>query len=222
MTNTTTRRSTVVSMGERSRRKREAILYVAADLFLKNGYLGTSMDEVAERAEVSKQTVYKQFSNKEALFIAIVNSMTSEASGRVRDEVKLIGESESPAAYLLAFAERQLEIVLTPQLMRLRRLVIAEAGRFPELGAALYAGGPGRAIETLTSAFEHFADHGLIAVDDPSVAASQFNWLVMGDPVNAVMLLGDKAIPKRQALRRHAVNAVRMFLAAYTPPDREP
>jgi ATP-dependent DNA ligase len=51
--------------------------------------------------------------------------------------------------------------------------------------------------------------------DDPAVAASQFNWLIMGEPLNRAMLLGDKAIPKPAELRRHAAAGVRMFLASY-------
>ena len=48
----------------RSARKRRAILDAAATTFLSNGYLGTSMDEIAALAHVSKQTVYKHFADK--------------------------------------------------------------------------------------------------------------------------------------------------------------
>jgi len=59
---------------------------------------------------------------------------------------------------------------------------------------------------------------GLLRVTDSSVAASQFNWLVMGQPINQAMLLGDKGIPSPEELRRHAVGAVDVFLAAYGVP----
>ena len=61
----------------------------------------------------------------------------------------------------------------------MRRLVIGEVGRFPELGAALYAGGPGRAIASLAPIFERLADRGALPVHDPLLAATQFNWLIM-------------------------------------------
>jgi len=99
--------------------------------------------------------------------------------------------------------------------MQLRRLVIGEAGRFPELGKALYEGGPRRAIEGLAATFERLAKRGLLTIDYPLTAASHFNWLVMGDPVNKAMLLGDRAIPGAAALRRHAAESVRVFIAAY-------
>ena len=208
---------TIATVSPRTQRKRQAILEVASELFLQKGYLGTSMDEIAEQARISKQTAYKHFASKEALFVAIVSRMTNDASDRVRDEVSTIGESKDPARYLKAFAERQLAIVLTPQLMRLRRLVIAEADRFPELGRALFSGGPGRAVETLTAALEQFKKLGLLKIGRPRSAASQFNWLVMGQPVNAVMFLGDDARPSARELRRHAAEAVSLFLAAYGP-----
>jgi TetR/AcrR family transcriptional regulator, mexJK operon transcriptional repressor len=199
-----------------TQRKRKSILEAATDLFLRNGYLGTSMDEVAQRADVSKQTVYAQFASKEALFVAMVGAMTSAAAGQVHNEVGVAPrDGDEVAGYLRAYAERQLKVVLTPRLMQLRRLVIGEVGRFPQLGRSIYDGGPKRAIGAIASTFETLADRGLLAVDDPLVAASHFNWLVMGDPVNRAMLLGDDAIPNRAALRRHAANAVRAFLEGY-------
>ena len=99
--------------------------------------------------------------------------------------------------------------------MQLRRLVIAEAGRFPELGKALHTRGPRHAIGRLTKAFELYRERGVVAGEDAGVAASFFNWLIMGAPVNDAMLLGDDAIPPPDALRRHARECVRIFLAAY-------
>jgi TetR/AcrR family transcriptional regulator, mexJK operon transcriptional repressor len=63
--------------------------------------------------------------------------------------------------------------------------------------------------------FERLADRGMLAIDDPAVAASQFNWLIMGEPLSRAMLLGDDAIPKPAELRRHAAAGVRVFLASY-------
>jgi hypothetical protein len=68
---------------------------------------------------------------------------------------------------------------------------------------------------TTTNWFKRLAGHGLLIIDDPLIAASQFNWLVMSEPLNKAMLLGDEAIPKPTALRRHAAEGVRVFLAAY-------
>ena len=71
------------SKSRRSARKRAAILGAATDVFLKGGYLGTNVDAIAAGSGVSKQTVYKHFGSKEALFIEIVASMTSDAGDLV-------------------------------------------------------------------------------------------------------------------------------------------
>jgi AcrR family transcriptional regulator len=200
----------------RSARKRQAILNAATEVFLQKGYLATNMDEIAALAAVSKQTVYKKFPSKETLFVEIVSSVTDRASDRVHSEMPDLAEGGDIAEYLRRYAYRQLTVVLTPRVMQLRRLVIGEVGRFPELARALFDGGPKRAIAALAAMLKRLADRGLLAIDDPGVAASQFNWLIMGEPLNRAMLLGDEAIPKPAELRRHAAAGVRMFLASYS------
>jgi TetR/AcrR family transcriptional repressor of mexJK operon len=199
----------------RSAQKRRAILNAATEVFLQKGYLATNMDEIAALAAVSKQTVYKNFASKETLFVEIVSSVANRASDRVHSEMPDLAEGEDMAEYLRRYAYRQLTIVLTPRVMQLRRLVIGEVGRFPELARALFDGGPRRAMAAMAVLFERLSDRGVLAIDDPAVAASQFNWLIMGEPLNRAMLLGDNAIPKPRELRRHVATGVRVFLASY-------
>ncbi len=211
----TPRRAGQVEEPGRSARKRAAILGAATDVFLSGGYLGTNVDAIAAGSGVSKQTVYKHFGSKEALFVEIVASMTNDAGDLVVDETPEPDDMAELAGYLRAYAEKQLTVVLTPRLMRLRRLVIGEVSRFPDLARVLYERGPQRALTKLTAMFERLAARGLLTVDDASVAASQFNWVIMADPLNRAMLLGDEAIPAAGALRRHVAEGVRVFLAAY-------
>jgi TetR/AcrR family transcriptional regulator, mexJK operon transcriptional repressor len=199
----------------RSARKRQGILAAATELFLRSGYLGTNMDEVANLAGVSKQTVYKQFSSKEALFIEIVTNMTNAGSDAVHNAVPRFVDGGDLAEYLRDYAFRQLVVVLTPKLMQLRRTVIGEVGRFPDLGTKLYEAGPKRAVAAFAAVLSDLAQRGLLSIEDPATAASDFNWLAMSASLNQVMLLGDDAIPSRAQLRRHAAHSVRVFLSAY-------
>jgi TetR/AcrR family transcriptional regulator, mexJK operon transcriptional repressor len=198
-----------------SARKHRAILDAALKVFLRSGYLGANMDEIATLSEVSKQTIYKHFSSKEALFVEIVTSMTDLASDTVHNEQPEPASGNNIAGFLQTYAHRQLTVVLTPRLMQLRRLVIGEVARFPELAQVLYERGPQRAIAALAQTFERLTARGLLVMDDAMIAASHFNWLVMSEPLNKAMLLGDEAIPKPAALRRYAAEGVRVFLAAY-------
>jgi TetR/AcrR family transcriptional repressor of mexJK operon len=199
----------------RSARKRAAILEAATTVFLRNGYVGTSMDEVAALAAVSKQTVYKHFVDKERLFTELVHLTVNEASDPVHDEVLNLRDTGDIEADLRELARRQLAKVMQPRLLALRRLVIGEAGRFPELGRAFYEQGPGRTIAALATAFERLAARGVLQVDDPLLAAELFNWSVMSIPLNLAMLLGDEDPRALADLDRYADNGVRVFLAAY-------
>lgn len=199
---------------ERPARRQHAMLDAATAIFLRDGYLGASMDEIAARSGVSKQTVYKHFSSKEALFIEIVGRMTTSTGDTVRTEIDL-EEGGDLARFLLDYALRQMHAVLTPEVMQLRRLVIGEVNRFPELARVLYERGPMRALNVLAGKFADLSTRGLLELADPMVAASHFNWLIMAHPLNEAMLLGDAAIPSPGELRRHAEAGVRVFLAAY-------
>ena len=199
----------------RSARKRQAILDAATTVFLRQGYLGTSMDEIAALAAVSKQTVYKHFSDKKSLFTEIVTSTVNEASDPVHDEVLGLQDSGDLEADLRDLARRQLGAVMQPRLLQLRRLVIGEAGRFPELGRAFYEQGPGRTVAALATTFERLAERGVLQVDDPLLAAQHFNWLIMSSPINQAMLRGDDGIPSPAELERYVDAGVRVFLAGY-------
>ncbi|WP_245317835.1 TetR/AcrR family transcriptional regulator [Ensifer sp. 1H6] len=140
------------------------------------------MDEVAAMAVVSKQTVYAHFGTKEALFLDIVTGMTGVAGDELEEQVADPIDGRPIEDFLLDFAEQQLAIVMTPRLMQLRRLVIGEAERFPELGKRLHAKGPRRSIDRLRKALAHYREAGDVEAQDLRAAASFFNWLVMGEP----------------------------------------
>jgi len=96
----------------RSTRKRRAILDAATKAFLRGGYRGTSMDEIAAAAGVSKQTVYKRFADKERLFCEIVITTVKEASDPVYEEVRDLQDSVDIDAALRDLARRPLALVI--------------------------------------------------------------------------------------------------------------
>lgn len=204
----------------RSLRKREAILRAAADLFLDKGYLGTSVDDIAAAAAVSKQTVYKHFGDKERLFTEIVIETTHRFGQPFFDEVETSRDAESVEPSLLGLARTLTATVMEPRVLRLRRLVVAEARRFPSLGRQYFEEGPGRGIVALASLFAGYAERGLLRLDDPGRAASHFTWLVVSTPINRVMLCGEGAAPSPDELEQMAREAVGIFLAAFGPAPR--
>jgi AcrR family transcriptional regulator len=201
----------------RTATKRRAIHAAATEVCLQHGYLGASMDEVAAKAGVSKQTVYKQFENKERLFAEIVlgtNEQLAEKLAKAYAET-LDGATDAREA-LRALAFRLLESLTSDGILQLRRLVIAEADRFPEVCGAWFTSGFEKSLETLGHALSRLTDRGLLRpLDDPTLVAYQFAGLVMYKPMNRAMFAGTRQRPKPDELETLADRAVDVFLASY-------
>ncbi|MFB7210872.1 TetR/AcrR family transcriptional regulator [Streptomyces sp. NPDC056255] len=198
----------------RSARKHQAIMDAATAVFMEKGYAGSSMDDIARLAAVSKQTVYKHFSDKEKLFAAIVLATT----GRLDTTIDLLADIPTDAANLeenLTRLARQFLTTLThPQVIQLRRLIIANADVFPDLGTEWYKKGFERGLATLASTFQRLADEGLLRIDDALLAANHFSGLLLWIPVNKAMFTG-RSQHTEADLDRYAVAGTRVFLTAY-------
>jgi TetR/AcrR family transcriptional regulator, mexJK operon transcriptional repressor len=204
----------------RSALKSEAITVAATKLFLRDGYRSTSMDQVAADASVSKQTVYKHFADKEQLFRAIVLGVTANSEAIIGELTSILGEDEVETAAdlreaLERFANRYIELVLEPNVLSLRRLVIAEAERFPDLARAYYEQAPARGIEVIAAAFRSFASRGLLTFEDAKLAAAHFAYLTLGIPQDKAQFRPDER-PSAADRKHLAEEAVRVFLVAYS------
>lgn len=176
------------------------------------------MDDIAALARVSKQTVYTHFSDKEALFTEIVLATTDQVDELVRAVVRALGETRNLDASLRELARRFVKELMRPQLLRLRRLVIATADRFPHVGRAWYEQGFERVLATLAEGFQRLSEDGLLDVEDPLVAAHHFVGMLLWIPVNRAMFTGNERSGTKAELDRYADQAVRAFLAAYGRP----
>lgn len=114
--------------------KREQILQGAVKVFLHNGYAGTSMDRVATAAGVSKQTIYSHFQDKEGLFTALIERVTTR---QIKLELGSDHFEGDPVQLLRKLAEAFLSKMEDREYISLLRVVVAESARFPEL-AQLY------------------------------------------------------------------------------------
>lgn len=199
----------------RSARKRRAILEAATAVFLDTGYQGSSVDQIAAQAAVSKQTVYKHFADKEQLFTRIILDTTDEIDGLVNTVTRALADTNDLAADLGDLANQFVATLMQPRVLRLRRLVIANADRFPETTRKWYEQGFERVLGTLSARFDHLAERGLLRLEDPVLAAHHFVGLLLWIPVNQVMFCGDDARGTDADLARYADAAVRTFLAAY-------
>ncbi|WP_232660349.1 TetR/AcrR family transcriptional regulator [Pseudonocardia sp. TRM90224] len=202
---------------DRQELKRQAIIDAAADVFQQNGYLGATTDEVATRASVSKQTLYKHFPDKQRLYAeTILDTTVRVVDGLSSTAASTLDDADDVRVALRELAGSYLRSLLRPEVLKLRRLVIAEADRFPDVGKAWFDRGFDNALVILGAALQRLAERGLLReLDDPTLAAYQFAGLVMYQPMNQVMFSGTEALPPEEKLDRIADSAVDVFLKTY-------
>ena len=167
------------------------------------------MDDIAAEARVSKQTIYTHFASKEELFSDLVLANAERVEGFISQIRPTLSGSRNVETGLRSLARLYLEFVMRPEVLRLRRLIIGEAGRFPDLARRYYELVPRRVYEALASEFRH------IGLRDPNTAAIHFAWLTLGFPLDQAMFLPAQAAAKGGNVDRTAASAVRVLLAAY-------
>jgi len=153
----------------RAQAKRDAILAAAQEFFIRHGFGSTSMDAIAVAANVSKQTLYRYYQHKEALFIATMQHMVFEHT-----MMTLFAElRETPMQSLpqlehalLTWAQVALENIMQPDYVALVRVLIAELPRFPSLGPLFFSVLPQEGSSVLRALLESAAAHGVIKARD--------------------------------------------------------
>lgn len=193
--------------------KARQVLGGARELFLELGYEGTSVDEIARRAKVSKPTVYAHFGDKRGLFTAFVRSECEEQGRRIfviAHEPGAVGDT------LQSIARHYLNFLLSPFAQGIFRLVIAESPRFPELGRAFYESGPQLGVSRLAVLLEAASRSGELAVSEPHEAARSFIELCKADLFYPTMF-GVLKKPTRAEINRSADRAAATFVRAYVP-----
>lgn len=198
---------------ERRHERREAILDVAEQSFLDNGYDRTTMSGIAAVLGGSKATLWSYFASKDLLFAAVLD----RASLEFRREVSLIlkaGDGVEQA--LTRFCREFLTKLTTPEVSALFRLVVGEAHRFPEVGRIFFESGPGRVRELLAGFLGQAMEAGRLRKSDPALAAQHLTGLCMGG-CHLQLLLGMIGKIGSPAIEAEVKQAVGAFMRAYAP-----
>jgi TetR/AcrR family transcriptional repressor of mexJK operon len=198
-------------------RTKVAVVEAATTLFLRHGYQGTSVDDIAALAKVSKRSVYNNFADKEKLFTEIVLGFSATAEEFADRLVAGLPNAPDVSAALRDLARRHLATVTRPQVLRLRRLIILEATRFPGLAAEYYRRAPGRVMDALTAAFRTLHGRGELTAPDPKRAAEHYSYLVLGATLDIALFDPERPAIPAEDLERIADDGVNAFLTAYRP-----
>jgi TetR/AcrR family transcriptional repressor of mexJK operon len=190
--------------------KRDLILSTARDLFLEQGFEGTSIDQIAEAARVSRQTIYNNFEGKEALFQALAGALADHVVEPLLGDELQGGDVETT---LTTLAERALALMVLPSTLALHRLVVTEAPKFPSVARQIYESGAERAARALAAYLALQSDRGVLAVADPELAAEHFFGMLAGHRQYRALL--GVSEPARPSLSTRTEQTVRAFLRAY-------
>nr|WP_232843784.1 TetR/AcrR family transcriptional regulator [Rhodobacter amnigenus] len=182
----------------------------ARDIFLRDGFEGASVDDIARAAGVSKATLYSYFPDKRLLFMEVARAECLRAA----DEAEALIDDDAAVADVLRLAgERIVAFAQSDFGQRMFRMCVAEADRFPALGAAFYDSGPKLIRERLTRYLAKAVERGELRIEDLDLAADQFAQLCKANLHDRAVFGQGVATPRDVA--RVVGGAVAMFMARY-------
>jgi TetR/AcrR family transcriptional regulator, regulator of autoinduction and epiphytic fitness len=196
---------------EVSRQKQESILKAALVAFLEFGYDRTTIDYVAQQAEVSTATLYKHFPSKADLFGGIMAQVwrTDQISSTP------VSPDLPPRSALLQIGQEYAQLLMSPNIQPLFRVVIAEASRFPELGTELYHRGKEPFLKRLHTYLQAQVAVGRLVIVDIPLASRQLLGMINDIIFWPRFLIMDLKISDSD-IENVIINAVETFLARYT------
>jgi AcrR family transcriptional regulator len=190
--------------------KRQEILDAAAVVLREHGFSGASMAAVSKRIGASKATLYRYFSSKEDLFLTTLLDAAHDQTTRLFD---LLRPSRDLRAVLERFGALFLELTLSPDVLAIRRILIAEGSR-SGLGQRLFDRGAKLSWAKMADFLRLSAEAGRLRDEDPWMMAMHLRGLLEADVVNRALLGAD--VDTRPAhLKRCAASAVDVLLRAY-------
>lgn len=168
--------------------KTAAILEGAMQVFLEQGYVGTTMDRVAAAAKVSKPTIYSHFRDKETLFNALIKQWVQKTQW-VTPSIEMLQLSATPPETLLRQLANNLLDSCTdsPEKITFIRLILGESGRFPALSRAFVQDMDKPVLDVLTQYLSACPELDLL---DPQAAAYMFVGTLIFYLITHVMLHG--------------------------------
>ncbi|SMO74122.1 TetR/AcrR family transcriptional regulator [Paracoccus laeviglucosivorans] len=192
-------------------RKFQQVLEGARTIFLRDGFEGASVDDIAREAGVSKATLYSYFPDKRIMFMEVFRS---ELARQAADASALI-EVDLPVDQILPFIVQIISAHIVSDFgLRIFRVSVGESERFPSLAQEYYEAGPTLLRQQLIKYLQHCVARGELRIPDFELAADQLIELSSATVHDRALFLGTKAIDK-ETLRRVNNGAVRMFLAYY-------
>lgn len=171
-------------------------------------------------AAVSKQTLYRSFGDKEGVFTALVHRECDRVADPFTPLVAQLEAAASGEEAVRLLAEQFTASILSRRVQQLRRLVIAEATRFPELGQLYWDRGFLRVLSSVAHCLSVLGGRGLLRVADPEAAAQHLAGMLLWIPGNQQMFVPGSLTEDQ--VRRSVATAAAAFVCAYAPAAAAP
>lgn len=192
-------------------RKFDQVLEGARVVFMKDGFEGASVDDIAKTAGVSKATLYSYFPDKRLLFAEVAKC---ECHRQADNALEVVTTDSTPNEVLYEAGQRMIEFFTSEFGLSMFRICTAESGRFPELGQQFYESGPVLVRTRLVEYFQEAVAKGQLNITDFDLAADQFAELCKASFFPR-LLCGIKTNFTQQETDRVLNGAVQMFMARH-------
>ena len=184
---------------------RQRLLEAACEAFREEGYQ-VSIDRIAARAQVARQTLYNHFHSKDALFVEVVRHSIQTVL------VTLDGDGDVRTT-LVAFGDAYRARLLAPSGIAIFRIMAAEAPRFPELARQFFRQGPQTSRKRLAEFLAQAMEAGRLRRDDPDFAAEMLTAMLMDfDRLRGLMNMQTDLLTSTKTAQ-----VVDCFLRAFAP-----
>lgn len=157
----------------KGRRRNQALITAATDIFLQYGFEGATLDMIIEQAGGSRSTLYKNFGDKEGLFAAVIAYMIDDIFQEPDEKAPPLDTIE---AVLSFYGSRFLLNVLKPESIGLYRLILGEYNRFPDITQAFFEQGPVKSYRLLTQKLSSIPE---VNVDEKTLLSISSRYLEM-------------------------------------------
>lgn len=192
-------------------RKVKQVIEGARQVFLRCGFDGAGVDEIARAAQVSKATLYSYFPDKRQMFMEVARV---ECLRQAHSTMEMIDPASGIADALRVTGSNILKFMTSDFGRKVFRICVAEAERFPEIGKRFYDSGPQLVRDRMVAFLQTAIARGELRIDDIELAADQFVELCKADIFYRLMFCRDWR-PTEADLERVIDGAVSTFMARY-------
>ncbi|CAD1796238.1 helix-turn-helix transcriptional regulator [Xanthomonas euroxanthea] len=189
----------------------QTIIDAAYALFVELGFQATTLDKVAQRAKISKLSIYRHFESKEALFSAAIADRCHQFAPQMFSE-SVDGSAEDQ---LMAVGSSLLRTLLSPDVRSVEAMVMADKTNQNSLSRLHYEGGPAYVIAQIEALLRQLHERALLDVPDPLGSARLFAALFKGADLLIIARFDARKAEDSHEIESYCRSAVEMFVAAH-------